>query len=199
MVGLETGASTSGHAFQAVREHRHVLVVWTAIAVWSAAMFATVRADYRGYRLGRFDLGNMTQAVWSSAHGHLLETTTITGDQVSRLAGHVDPILVLFAPLWLLAPSPLTLAAAQVVAVALGAPPVYWLGRRHLASERLGAVLAIAYLLYPWLAWTALDAVHPVTLAIPLLLYAVWFLDVDRLGPFAVCRCSLHRAASSWA
>jgi uncharacterized membrane protein len=184
-VGLER--PPVARAAGAVRLHAHVLVVWAAMIVWSAAMFATVRADYLEYRLGRFDLGNMTQAVWSTAHGRPLENTTISGDQISRLAGHVDPILALLAPLWLVFPSPLTLAAVQVVAVSLGALPVYWLARAHLGSASLAVVLAISYLLYPWLAWTTLDAMHPVTLAIPLLLFGIWFLDADRLAPFAVC------------
>src|SRR5262249_27061268 len=153
----------------------------------SAAMFATVRADYLDYRLGRFDLGNMTQAIWSTAHGRLLESNSISGDPVSRLGSHVDPILALLAPLWLLFPSGLTLAAVQVVAVSLGALPVFWLARKHLDSASLAVVLAISYLLYPWLAWTTLDAIHPVTLAIPLLLFGIWFLDIDRLGPAAAC------------
>jgi uncharacterized membrane protein len=48
-------------------------------------------------------------------------------------------------------------------------------------------LLALAYLAYPWLAWNAIDALHPVTLAIPPLLFCIWFLDTDRLIPFAVC------------
>ena len=31
--------------------------------------------------------------------------------------------------------------------------------------------MALAYLAYPWLAWSAGDPIHPVTLAIPLFLY----------------------------
>ena len=56
-------------------------------------------------------------------------------------------------------------------------------------SERLAALLALAYLAYPWLSWNAVDAIHPVTLAIPLFLYCVYFLDGERLwaaAPFAV-------------
>jgi len=155
---------------------------------WSLALFAIVRSDYLGFRLARFDLGNMVQAVWSTAHGRPLEMTDgSTGEQIVRLGSHVDPILALFAPLWLLAPSPLTIAAVQVAACALGALPVFWLGRRHLGSERTAALLALAYLASPWLAWTALDAVHPVTFAIPLFLYAIWFLDTDRIWAFSVC------------
>ena len=163
------------------------LVVWGSVVAWSAVLFAEVRSDYLGFRLARFDLGNMVQVVWSTAHGRPLEMTLLSGEQSSRFASHVDPVLALFAPLWLLWPSPLLLAAAQIVACALGALPVFWLARRHLASEKAAGLLALAYLAYPWLAWTALDAMHPVTLAIPLFLYAIWFLDQDRLYAFSLC------------
>ena len=166
---------------------RWALVVWTAMIAWSSAVFAIVRSDYVAFRLARFDLGNMVQAVWSTAHGRPLEITDASGEQIVRLGSHVDPILALFAPLWLLAPSPLTLAAIQIVACALGALPVFWLGRRHLGSERTAGLLALAYLASPWLAWTALDAMHPVTLAIPLFLYGIWFLDTGRVLPFLLC------------
>ena len=170
-------------------ERRSSLVVWSSILVWSVALSAIARADYLGFRLGRLDLGNMTQAVWNTAHGRLLENTNATGEQASRLAMHVDPILALLAPLWIVAPTPLTLATVQVVACALGALPVFWLGRRYLESEATAACVAVTYLCYPWLASTAVDAMHPVTLAIPLLLFGIWFLESDRLlafAPFAI-------------
>lgn len=157
------------------------------MAAWTAALCAVTFSDYRSFALARYDLGNMTQAVWSTAHGRPLEVTSATGEQVSRLGAHVDPILALFAPAWLLWPSPLLLAFAQIAACALGALPVFWLARKHLASARLGVLFALVYVAYPWLAWNALDAMHPVTLAIPLFLFAVWFLDEGKFGRFAVC------------
>lgn len=171
-----------------VKERAWAIAVWAAMIAWSASLFLVVRDHFVNFRLGRFDLGNMVQAVWSTAEGRPLEVTHgTTGEQIVRLGGHVDPILAALAPLWILAPSPLTLVAVQVIAVALGALPVFWLGRRHLGSERTAALVALAYLVYPWIAWTAVDAFHPVTLAIPALLFAVWFLDSDRLVPFAIC------------
>ncbi len=145
------------------------------------------RDHFLNFRLGRYDLGNMVQAVWSTAHGRPLEVTNgATGEQMTRLGQHVDPILALLTPLWVVAPTPLTLVAVQVVAVSLGAVPVYWLARRHLESERVAAILAFGYLAYPWVSWTAVDVFHPVTLAIPFLLLCVWYLDSDRLVPFAI-------------
>lgn len=170
-----------------LRERTWHAVLAGAALGWSLVLFADVRSDYYGFRLARFDLGNMVQAVWSTAHGRPLEMTLGSGEQAARLASHVDPILVLLAPLWILFPSPLALAAAQIAAVAAGMFPVFWLARRHLESEPAAALLGLAYLAYPWLAWTALDAFHPVTLAIPLLLFAIWFLDTDRLWAFAMC------------
>jgi uncharacterized membrane protein len=163
------------------------VVVWTVMIGWSLALFAVVRNDYYEFRLGRFDLGNMVQAVWSTAHARPLEITDASGEQIVRLGSHVDPILALLVPFWLVAPTPLALAAVQIGATALGALPVFWLGRRRLGSERAAALMALAYLAYPWLAWTAVDAFHPVTLAIPLFLYAIWFLDSGRIWAFAVC------------
>ena len=176
-----------GRVSDAVRDHAWSLVIWGAVLVWTVALFAIVRGAYANFRIGRFDLGNMVQAVWSTTQGRVLETTDgSTGEQIVRLGSHVDPLLVLLAPLWIVWPSPLALAFAQIGVVALGAVPVFWLARRHLDSERLAGILALAYLAYPWVATSAAGAIHPVTFAITFLLFAVWFLDSDRIVPFAI-------------
>jgi uncharacterized membrane protein len=65
-----------------------------------------------------------------------------------RLGVHADPFLALLAPLWWLWPSPLMLLVAQIVAVASGALPVYWLARKRLGSGGAAAGFAAVYLLY---------------------------------------------------
>jgi uncharacterized membrane protein len=132
------------------------------------------------FKEARFDLGNMVQAIWNTLHGHFLETTTATGHQRDRLGFHVDPFLLLFAPL---------LPVVQALAVASGALPVFWLARKHLGSSRTAAHFAFAYLLYPatqFNAFTIAAGFHAVSFAVPLLLYAIWFLDEDRLVAFSV-------------
>ena len=158
-----------------------------AVSAFAAGFGALAVLRHRSFSTGRFDLGNMTQAVWSTAHGDPLAVTNLAGEQTSRLASHFDPILVLFAPLWLVWPSPEALLVVQAIAIALGALPVFWLARKHLESERAGLGFAIAYLLFPATQWLALSEFHPVALACPLLLFAFWFLDEDRLVPFAIC------------
>ena len=162
-------------------------LLWTAIGAYAAGFSALSILRHRAFSTGRFDLGNMVQAVWSTAHGHPLQITGLRGDQISRLGAHFDPILAAFAPLWLVWPSPDMLLVAQAVAVALGALPVFWLARKHLGSDRVALGFALAYLIYPPTQWLTLNEFHPVALACPLLLYAIWFLDEGRLLPFAAC------------
>ena len=105
---------------------------------------------YRAYMDARYDLGNMVQAVYNTAHGHFLEITSgeLKPRQMSRLGSHVDPILALFALPWLVWPSPVMLLVGQAVVVATGAWPAYRLGhagharpaRRRPARRRLPAL-----------------------------------------------------------
>jgi uncharacterized membrane protein len=151
------------------------------MAVYAVGLGALATKQHRAFETGRFDLGNMVQAVWSTAHGRPLDVTELDGEQINRLGAHVDPLLAAFAPLWWLWPSPAMLLVVQAVAIAFGALPVFWLARKHLASERIAALSALAYLLYPTVQWLALDDFHPVALACPLLLYGIWYLDEERL------------------
>jgi uncharacterized membrane protein len=169
----------------ALRPTTRVLLA-AAIAAYAAGFAALSSLRHEAFVTGRFDLGNMVQAVWSTAHGDPLRMTSLHGDQISRLAAHVDPILVLFAPAWWIWPSPHMLLAVQALVIALGAVPVYRLARKHLASQRAALGFALAYLLYPATGWLALNEFHPVALATPLLLFAFWYLDEERLFSFAL-------------
>ena len=179
-----SAARSATSSLLAARSER--VALWSAIGAYGAGFAAiSIRRDH-AFETGRFDLGNMVQAVWSTAHGHPLRITDLRGDQISRLAAHVDPILVLFAPFWRLWPSADLLLTVQALAIALGALPVFRLARRHLGSERAALGFALAYLLYPPLQWLTLNEFHPVALATPLLLFAFDALDRDRLVPFAI-------------
>jgi uncharacterized membrane protein len=160
-------------------------ILWPSIAAFSLGFAALSIARQRAFNTGRFDLGNMTQAVFATAHGHFLEVTNLAGQQTSRLGSHFDPILAALAPLWLAWPSPDMLMTVQAIAVGLGAIPVFLLAHKHLGSQHAALGFALAYLLYPATEWLTLNEFHPVAFACPLLLYAFWYLDEDRLVPFA--------------
>jgi uncharacterized membrane protein len=183
---LAGGAPTAVTSLEARRTRR---VVYGATVVYALLFAAAAVVVYLSFQEQRLDLGDMVQAVWSTAHGHFLQVTTPSGHEVVRLGLHADPFLALFAPLWWLWPSPLLLLVVQAAAVASGALPVYWLARQHLGSERAGAHFAFIYLLFPATQYHALTdktGPHPVSFAVPLILFAIWFLYTDRLLPFAV-------------
>jgi uncharacterized membrane protein len=166
-------------------EPRLPRVLLAVAATGFAAGFAGLaQLRHNAFWSGRFDLGNLTQAVWSSAHGHFLQMTDLDGRQISRLGAHFDPLVAVFAPVWRIWPSPTLLLVAQAAAVAAGAIPVFLLARRHLFSEWAGLAFALAYLLYPPTEWLVVDDFHPVAFATPLLLTGFWLLDQDRVGPF---------------
>jgi uncharacterized membrane protein len=154
---------------------------WAAViglAAAFAAAFAVLGVRrHDGFFTARYDLGNMTQAVWSVAHGGLLRVTDPSGIQMSRLGAHVDPILAAFAPLWRLWPDPRMLIVAQALAVASAAIPAFLIARRWLVHDGLAVAFAAATLLLPALQWATLFDFHPVALAMPLLLWCVWAAD----------------------
>jgi uncharacterized membrane protein len=160
------------------------VAVSAALAAVAWALTADVRESL--FLDKRQDLGHFTQAIWATAHGHFLQVTEAGGTDVNRLGIHVDPIVALFTPLWLIWPSPKLLLTVQAFALAAGAAPVFWLARKHLLRERDAALLAAAYLLCPTIGWNAVSDFHPVALAVPFLLFAIWYLDDGRLIAFAV-------------
>jgi uncharacterized membrane protein len=164
-------------------------IVYGATGLYALTFVAAAVLHYLVFGSAHADLGTMAQAVWSTAHGNFLQVTTLAGRNTTRLGIHVDPFLALLVPLWWLWSSPLMLAVVQAIAVSTGALPVYWLARKHLSSERAGVHLALTYLILPatqFSAFTISSGFHAVSIAVPLILFAIWFLDEDRLAMFAV-------------
>jgi uncharacterized membrane protein len=162
-------------------------VVYAGVLAYAALFVLAAVAHYAVFGTARVDLGNMVQAIWNTQHGHFLESTTLSGQQMNRLGAHVDPFLLVFVPLLWIWSNPVLLPIVQALAVASGALPVFWLARKHLGSSRAGAHFAFAYLLYPatqFNAFTITSSFHSVAMAVPLVLYAVWFLDENRLVAF---------------
>ena len=161
-------------------------LVWLATVAFAAGFSALAVLRHRAFESGRFDLGNMTQAVWSTANGDMLSVTDVHGEQISRLGSHFDPILALLAPLWWLWPSPELLLVVQAVAVAAGAIPLFWLARRHL-PDWPAAAIACAYLLFPPVQWLTASDFHPVALAMPAAALRLVLPRRRPALPFALC------------
>ncbi len=142
------------------------------IAIFS---FMSIRRHETLYS-NAFDLGNMDQALWNTLQGRILRFTNWSGG-TTRLAAHVEPILVPLSLLYILRSDPRTLLVFQTVVMALGALPAYFLARLKLKSDWAALLFPLAYLLSPALEAANLSDFHAVALTPPLLLSALYFLE----------------------
>jgi uncharacterized membrane protein len=186
----QIGASLRWRNWAAAGEPAIALrVVYAGTLAYAALFVFAAVLHYDVFKTPYADLGHMVQSIWNTGHGHFLQFTAIRGHQWNRLGFHADPFLLVFVPFLWIWSSPLLLVIVQALAVASGALPVFWLARKHLNSSRAGAHFAFAYLLYPatqFNAFTITSSFHAVAIAVPLVLYAIWLLDEDRLVAFSL-------------
>lgn len=149
-------------------------------AAWAALFSWLSVSRHDAWWTGRFDLGNMVQAIWSTSRGDFFMATTAQGEQLSRLGSHVDPLLVILVPFQWITGSATPVLVAQAVAVAAGAIPAFLLGRLWLSDDRLAVAGALMWLLYAPIQWAVVTDLHAVTLAAPLLMLAIWAAETRR-------------------
>jgi uncharacterized membrane protein len=180
-----------------VRAWRLEWVVWAMIAIYIAYFSTLTILQHNAFQTTAFDLGNVDQAVWNTRHGRPLAMTNIEG-LTNRLGTHVEPILLPISLLYLVWSDPRALLLLQTVVIALGAWPVYLLAKRAMGkwesgkesrgflSEVLPVVFAFVYLLFPALQSANAFDFHAVSLAPTFFLFALYFLETERWGGYAL-------------
>ncbi|MDC0717481.1 DUF2079 domain-containing protein [Nannocystis bainbridge] len=124
------------------------------------------------------DLGIFENVLWRSLHGDLLATSLFPGDTFN--GQHFAPLLLALVPFYALSPRAETLIALQVVWLCSAAIPLYLFSRRRSGSLALGFAVTLAFLVSPLVHANALWDFHDLTLAVPLVLWALWAHDGDR-------------------
>jgi uncharacterized membrane protein len=180
------------------------LLIWLLILAF-AVTFATLSVRrHAALASNGLDLGNVNQALWNTAHGDFLAFTNMAPVR-SRLALHVEPILLLLVPFYGLGlGGPQLLLVVQAVVAGLGALPLYWLARDELGGNMeyavrntkyrvpravysiLPLVFPLTYLLLPALEAAVMYDFHAVTLAPTFLLFAFYCFTKNRPGLFAL-------------
>ncbi|MCS6800734.1 MAG: DUF2079 domain-containing protein [Chloroflexota bacterium] len=154
-------------------------LTYLLIAIYAFTFAHLSVLQHQSHNTHAFDLGNMDQAVWNTANGRPFEFTNWEGGR-TRLAAHVEPILIPIAQLYRLFSGPETLLVLQAIVISLGALPAFWLARDKLRNDFAAISFASAYLLAPELEAANLSDFHPVALASSFLLFAFWFLHRER-------------------
>ncbi|MGQ9502852.1 MAG: DUF2079 domain-containing protein [Anaerolineae bacterium] len=184
------------------RNAPHIVLGLLIIAFVVTFAFLAIQR-HRALESNGMDLGNVDQALWNTAHGDFFAFTNMAPLR-NRLALHVEPILLLFVPLyWLGLGGPVALLIVQTAVVGLGAWPLFRLAHMVLCRDGpmasmqegilfgcIGAWLALvfplAYLLMPTLESAVLYDFHAVTMAPTFLLFAFHYLEMRRPGRFAL-------------
>lgn len=153
------------------------VLLFVAMLAYAVIMSHETVLRYDTFKATAFDLGNLDQVIWNTIHGRLFQFTN-QGDNwygpPTRLAVHFEPIILPLSLLYAFGADPRILLVFQSLTLATGALPVFLLTRKYLpAWPLLGVVMAVAYLASPTLLGVNIFDFHPVSLATPLLLYAV--------------------------
>jgi len=144
--------------------------------------FVNIRINifhYDNFDFGKFDLGNMTQMLWNTLHGRILYLTDYFGSNVSRWSmSHVDPILLLFVPIFALYQHPLTLVVSQLILIIFSSLLIYKITYLELKSKFAASILGASFLVYPAVGFiTALTTFHGVSVVIPFFLGAFYLFE----------------------
>ncbi len=167
------------------------LLLLILIAAFGLFYGAMAIAQHNAYLTNGLDIGNVDQALWNTAWGNFAQFT-LMAPVTSRLALHVEPILLLFVPFyWLELGGPRLLLGVQAALVAFGAWPLYLIALHRFCRRQRSPLLPcsplpllvfpLAYLLLPALQAAVLFDFHAVTLAPTFLLLA--FLALERQQP----------------
>ena len=151
---------------------------WAVIAIHFLAILWMGLSRHWGFMSSINDLGVFDQAAWGTLHGQFLLNTSQLNQPINWLGFHFHPVILLFVPLYAIAPYPEWFTLAQALALSMAAWPIFLLAGRILKSEATGLLWAIAYLVNPFLLNAAAWDFHPVTLAVPF--FAMGLLAVER-------------------
>ncbi len=157
---------------------RPAKIVWICIALYICGLGALSAWRHYQFQTQAWDLGIFDQVFWNTVHGRIMESSL---EEISNHLGvHMSPGLFLLVPGYAVFPSPYYLLIIQTIALALGAWPLFLFARKVLVSDRWALGVAGAYLLYPALSWVNIFDFHEIAFFVPLLLFALWFLEIDR-------------------
>ena len=159
-----------------ISNNRYGLFLLISAIIYIIYFTAASFLRYDNFFTGRFDLGNMDQAVWNTMHGRIFQITDPNGTNIiSRLAFHADFILILISPLYFIWRDPKALLLLQTVVLAFGALFLYLLSKNVLKNKNISLIISLAFLLNPSVQYSNLYDFHPVTLATTFLLAATYF------------------------
>lgn len=162
-----------------LKKNINILILSLMLVLNTIFSFLLALRRYNNYEYGKFDLGNMSQMVWNTSQGRFMEVTDQFGTNMIRWGmSHVDPILVLFAPIYWVFPHPMVLVLAQHILILSAIFPLFFLVQQKIRSSIAAYAVVLSYILYPAIGYTLVwTGFHGISFVAPLIIWAVWYLE----------------------
>src|SRR3989339_280371 len=137
--------------------------------ILSIARYFNIHSTY-------FDLGIYENIIYRVAFQH---------EWSLLFSGHVYPILFIHSFIYRIFPFTETLLILQALIVSIGSYPLYLLAKKKLKGI-YPLIVIISYFVYYGVEYNIIFDFHPDHIIIPVLLYAFYFLDENKLSQFII-------------
>ena len=137
--------------------------------IFFAASSCTSYARWANFEYRTFDLAYYVQSLWQLIHGRF----EVSVEGVPLLGNHVEPIILLIAPIFALIRHPLVLVMVQNAALASMGPVAFSIAQRIGFGRTRALLLASAILLTPATGYIALHEFHPEAFTAPFILLMI--------------------------
>ena len=181
---MVSAVQESGRRLRTFLADRPLMIMMLAASAWGGTASIWACANHRNFGTTLFDLAVYDNVMWQTLHGRLLGTSLISNG--SHTGTHFDPILIALTPLYAIWPRAESLLIMQAIWLAFGSLPLFLIARRTLGNGWQALALGAALLFYPGLHGPTFYDFHSLSLAGPLLLWALFFLDSGQQRKYVV-------------
>lgn len=156
----------------------YVLTALTILAFAWIGCHGSIRIHHK-MMTSNFDLGLFENLFWNTLHGR-------HGIALERpyFGEHAEFLLYALLPFYALFPRTETLLALQAILMAGAAVPLFLLAKRWLRSDWQAYALVLVYVAYPAVHGPLFYDFHFLALSSFFVLWAAYFLSIERYGPF---------------
>ena len=159
------------------------LWLWLVIVTYGVTFGSMSILRYLSFHSSIFDLGLFDHSIWNIAYRGKFEYLA---------SGHFSPVLLIYAYIYKVFPSPLILLLSQTLAISVSALILYFIAKEKLEGSYYAFLIVLIYLLYPPLEYNNLFDFHPDSFFIPLAFLAFYFLEKNNgLGFILSCTATL--------
>jgi uncharacterized membrane protein len=182
-------STASGRAFSLLRNvrarlmRRPLLLLFILLVVGLYSLVAILR--YRHFESG-LDLAIFDQAVWHYSRFEAPAVSVRLNHQENLLGDHFHPIIALLAPLYWIVNRVEALLVGQALIVALSIIPIFLFTERRLGN-RAAWLFTCSYSIYWGVQRTLEFEFHEVAFAVPLIAFAIYFIDLRKPKGYFAC------------